>query len=290
MVLRPICEPVELPIGASVTAERVSVAADAPAMGGFRHFHDVAELVLFGSVRGEFIADRTRHPLRDGSVVFVPSMRQHDYALGPGSMDWLLIQIDPFVVESVGLSESIPALSRPFCVHADKRTKDRIEMLGEWLVEAIGRNAAGEIGRIVELLLLAAAELAPADPVGEADGHAHAGRLLPAVERLRTIPAEPLDLGSAASLCRLSPTYFSRRFRQLFGMTFSDYSRIHRLHLAARRLVGSGAGISEIAFGVGFSSPAHFSARFRERFGMSPREYRASARARAAQGRANERD
>jgi AraC-like DNA-binding protein len=72
-------------------------------------------------------------------------------------------------------------------------------------------------------------------------------------------------------------------------MTFSDYSRIYRLHLAARRLLASGAGISEIGFGVGFSSPAHFTARFRERFGMSPRAYRASARARAAaQGRESE--
>jgi AraC-like DNA-binding protein len=291
MVLRPICEPVELPAGASVLAERVSVSADAPAIGGFRHFHDVAELVLFCRVRGEFIADRSRHALRDGSVVFVPSMRQHDYALERGAMEWLLIQIDPFVVESLGLAERLAALSRPFSADPDPQIRDRLEMLGDGLLDAIGRNARGEIERIVELLLLAVAELAPADPVGEADHHLHAERLLPALERLRTMPAEPLDLESAATLCRLSPTYFSRRFRQLFGMTFSDYSRIHRLHLAARRLVGSGAGISEIAFGVGFSSPAHFSARFRERFGMTPREYRATARSRATvQGRANEPD
>jgi AraC-like DNA-binding protein len=65
-------------------------------------------------------------------------------------------------------------------------------------------------------------------------------------------------------------------------MTFSDYARTYRLRLAARRLVGSGAAISEIAYGVGFSSPAHFTLRFRERFGMTPRAYRASAAARSA--------
>jgi AraC-like DNA-binding protein len=102
--------------------------------------------------------------------------------------------------------------------------------------------------------------------------------LLPALERLRSSPAEPLSLENAAVMCSLSPAYFSRRFRQVFGMTFTDYSRIHRLHLAARRLVATRAAVSAIAYGTGFSSPAHFAARFRERFGMTPREYRRSAR------------
>ena len=83
-------------------------------------------------------------------------------------------------------------------------------------------------------------------------------------------------------MCHLSTAYFSRRFRQVFGMPFTDYARVYRLHLAARRLVDGGSAISEIAYGVGFSSPAHFSARFRERFGMTPREYRNSARSRGA--------
>ena len=288
MVLRPICEPVELPIGASVIAERVTVAADAPEIGSFRHFHDVAELVLFGRVRGEFTADGARHPLRDGSIVFVPSMRHHDYALERGAMDWLLVQIDPFVVESLGLVDELPALARPFCALPDRRGRERIEMLGEWLVDAVSGASHSVIERIVELLLLAVGQAPPTEPAARSDVPMHAGRLLPALERLRTMPSDPLDLASAATLCRLSPAYFSRRFRQLFGMTFTDYSRVHRLHLAARRLVGSGAGVAEIAFGVGFSSPAHFSARFRERFGMTPREYRASARSRAAQGKGTE--
>ena len=286
-MLRPICEPVELPIGASVIAEPVTVAAEAPEIGSFMHFHDVAELVLFRRVRGEFIADGRRHRLFDGSIVFVPSMRHHDFALERGEMDWLLVQIDPYIVEGLGLRTDLSALARPFCAAPDQRIRARIEMLGEWLVDAVSSGTPGAaIERIIELLLLVIAEAKPIETVSDLECSPQSERLLPALERLRTLPSEPLNLESAATLCRLSPTYFSRRFRQLFGMTFSDYSRIHRLHLAARRLVGSGAGISEIAFGVGFTSPAHFSARFRERFGMTPREYRASARARAAvQGR-----
>ena len=206
----------------------------------------------------------------------------HDYALDRGAMDWLLVQVDPYVIERLGLLADVSPLSRPLCAVPDARLRARIELLGEWLIEASSSDTPdASVDRIIELLLLSVAEAPASDPVGHSDAPQQSERLLPALERLRTRPSEPLSLESAATLCRLSPTYFSRRFRQLFGMTFSDYSRIHRLHLAARRLVGGSAGISEIAFGVGFSSPAHFSARFRERFGMTPREYRASARTRA---------
>src|SRR4051794_27796783 len=116
MVLRPICEPVELPIGASVIAERVGVAADAPEIGSFMHFHDVAELVIFGRVRGEFSAGGERHRLKDGCVVFVPSMRHHDYILERGAMDWLLVQIDPYIVENLALRADLSALAQPFSV------------------------------------------------------------------------------------------------------------------------------------------------------------------------------
>jgi AraC-like DNA-binding protein len=63
-------------------------------------------------------------------------------------------------------------------------------------------------------------------------------------------------------------------------MSFTEYARVHRLHLAARRLATSSRPVSQIAYEVGFSSPSYFTARFRERFAMTPREYRSGARRR----------
>jgi AraC-like DNA-binding protein len=276
MALRPICEPVELPLGASVVAERVTVAADAQRIGSFLHFHDVAELVLFRRARGEFIAEGTSHPIGDGAITFVPSMRHHDFALEPGAMEWVLIQIDPYIVEALTAGEAM-RLSRPFCVWPDERQRAHIEALADWLIEAAAQRDETLAQRIVELLVIAAAQAPERSPREERSERPRVEGLLPALERLRSSPAEPLSLEDAAAMCSLSPAYFSRRFRQVFGMTFTDYSRIHRLHLAARRLVATGAAVSAIAYGTGFSSPAHFAARFRERFGMTPREYRRSA-------------
>ena len=245
------------------------------------HFHDVAELVLFRRVSGTFIADGRRHALRDGAVVFVPSMRHHDFELLSGAMEWVLIQIDPYVVETLGLRRS--RLSRPFCAFPDKQARARIDLLAEWLLDAV-HGQDSKIERIVELLILTAADAEARDETEPDLGTANVERLLPALELLRAAPAEPIALDSAATACRLSAAYFSRRFRQLFGMTFSDYARTYRLHLAARRLVSTGSPISEIGYDVGFSSPAHFTLRFRERFGMTPRDYRNSARGREGMG------
>jgi AraC-like DNA-binding protein len=278
MALRPICEPVELPLGAPVIAERVTIAADAPDIGRFRHFHDVAELVIFRRVRGEFLADGRRHQLGDGAVVFVPSMRDHDFALGTGAMDWVLVQVDPYIVESLALGAGVSRLARPFCAWPGEIERVRIDALADWLVEAEPGPATV---RIVELLLIAVAQAPEREAVADSAGSLPVERLLPVLERMRAAPAEPIALDSAAAICSLSPAYFSRRFRQLFGMTFTEYARVYRLHLAARRLLTTRAAISEIGYGVGFASPAHFAARFRERFGMTPRDYRNSARGRA---------
>jgi len=279
MAPRPICEPVELPPGEAVTAERVMVSPDSANLGRFMHFHDVAELVLFRHVSGTFIAEGGKHQLRDGALIFVPSMRHHDFELDRGAMEWVLVQVDPYIVERLGLQH--PRLSRCFCAFPDEAARVRIDLLADWLLDASQRRDP-KVERIVELLILSAAECATGEVAVEARETVHVERLLPALELLRTAPAEPIALEAAATACSFSPAYFSRRFRQLFGMTFSDYARTYRLHLAARRLAGSSAAISKIAYGVGFSSPAHFSLRFRERFGMTPREYRASAHTRAA--------
>lgn len=267
-------------------AERVAIAAEAPELGSFRHFHDVAELVIFRRVEGEFVAGGSRHRLCDGAIAFVPSMHDHDYALVRGQMEWVLVQIDPYFVESFSARHGTTRLRRPFCAIPGTASGTRMNLLADWLVETAGAEGGRIVEPIVELLLMAAAE-APEVDARWADGEGLSlERLLPALERLRSAPDEPISLCEAASMCNLSPEYFSRRFKQALGMNFSDYARVYRLHLAAQRLVRSRRPISEIGYGLGFSSPSHFTARFRQRFGMTPREYRAGVRERGrAQGR-----
>ncbi len=269
---RPLCEPVELRPGATLRVQRVQQGADAPASAPFPHYHDVAELVLFGRVRGDFIADNRRHPLADGAIAWIPSLRQHDYALAPGPRDWTLLQIDAHAADAMARAPGGEMLAHAFCARPEGALAARIAMLGDWLHDAA--DDANLAGPLATALLRAAAQ-APRIPGTPLSTDPDAlERLRPAIEQLRRDPAHAPSAEAAAELCALAPAYFSRRFHQQLGMPWSDYVRTHRLHLASQRLLESDQTIADIAAALGFATPSHFGELFHKRFGLTPNAYR----------------
>lgn len=273
---RPICEPVQLRPGAKLRVRRVEEGADAAPNLPFPHYHDVCELVLFGAVRGEFVADGSRWTLAPGCIVFVPSLRQHDYALQGGERDWTLVQIAPGMVDALAAAPGGERLRDAFGAQPSAAMAERIAMLRDWLLDA---GEDDPMSPSLAMLLLRAAAAAPllhasADAVDEDSLR----RLRPAIEALRRDPAHAPSAEQAAALCALSPAYFSRRFRRQLGMAWSEYVRAHRLHLAGQLLLETRRSAAAIAAGLGFSTPSHFGELFLQRFGLSPAAYRRTGR------------
>lgn len=272
---RPICEPVELGPGATVRVVRVQQGREAEASEPFPHFHDVCELVLFGRIGGQFAAEDTHYALAPRSLVFVPSMRQHDFALAQGPRDWVLVQLDAAAGDALARKPGLARLRQPFCARPTGALYRRLRSLGDWLAEI---DPADPLALPLAELLLRAAVLAPG--VEGARREVDPGslkRLRPAIDRLRSEPAAVQSAERAARSCALSPAYFSRRFHQLIGLSWSDYVRAHRLHLASRRLLETDEQVLAIAENLGFSSASQFGALFKRRFGMTPRDYRRAA-------------
>lgn len=275
---RPICEPVELLPGAPVRLARIRQGRGVGASEPFVHFHDVHELVLFGNVSGHFIADDCRYALSPRSVAFIPSMRHHDFALGPGPRDWILLQLDAIAGEALSRLTGLDALKHPFCTRPNREQHARLIQLVDWLCEL---DAADPLALPMVELLLRLAVRAPAihgEKLVTGSGGLH--RLRPAIDRLRREPAHAPSAEQAAELCALSPAYFSRRFKQQVGMSWSDYVRTHRLHMASRRLLETQQSVASIAYDLGFSTPSHFGELFHRRFGMTPKDYRRIGQAR----------
>lgn len=76
-----------------------------------------------------------------------------------------------------------------------------------------------------------------------------------------------------ARLCGMSPTHFSRTFKQTFGVTFQDFILRYRVREACKKLRDPNANISEVAYNVGFSDPSYFTRVFKRYVGASPSDF-----------------
>lgn len=85
---------------------------------------------------------------------------------------------------------------------------------------------------------------------------------------------ENLSLKDAATIAHMSPSYFSRKFKESTGFGFKEYLINIRMQEAAHLLLSTAAPVTELAGICGFSDSNYFGDAFRKKFGISPREYR----------------
>lgn len=85
---------------------------------------------------------------------------------------------------------------------------------------------------------------------------------------------EKLTLSSLAEKCFYNPSYFSRSFKEKFGMTLTEYVTRKRLERAAHLLSTTDQSIEEISERSGFSDRAACTHAFSKYFGCSPKDFR----------------
>ena len=73
----------------------------------------------------------------------------------------------------------------------------------------------------------------------------------------------------------MSPSAFSRFFKRHAGRSPLDYLIDARIGVAARMLVDSTAGVSEICYACGFNNVSNFNRSFKSHRGYTPKEFRA---------------
>jgi transcriptional regulator GlxA family with amidase domain len=85
---------------------------------------------------------------------------------------------------------------------------------------------------------------------------------------------QSLSVEALAGRACLSPRYFSRRFKDAFGVNPGEFVERLRLDEARHRLTNSGSTIEDVADSVGFGSADSFRRAFERRFGVAPSVYR----------------
>jgi len=85
---------------------------------------------------------------------------------------------------------------------------------------------------------------------------------------------ERLSSVELAQVVGLSQDYFTRLFKQTYGMSPRKKLVHERIHVASTRLVETQQTITEIAEGLGYTDIYLFSRQFKQITGLSPRKFR----------------
>jgi AraC family transcriptional regulator len=94
-----------------------------------------------------------------------------------------------------------------------------------------------------------------------------------AIDYIESNLHEDLSSGKVANRVGFSKFHFNRIFRDIFGVTITEYIRNRRLSLAANQLAAGKFRVIDAAYEAGFSSQSAFTRSFRKLFGVNPVDY-----------------
>lgn len=88
--------------------------------------------------------------------------------------------------------------------------------------------------------------------------------------------ASELTLDQLAGMVGMTPSAFSRFFKQRTGRTLMEYILDIRMGIAAKMLIDTTTSISEICYACGFNNLSNFNRIFKKKRGYTPRDFRAA--------------
>lgn len=100
--------------------------------------------------------------------------------------------------------------------------------------------------------------------------------LRPALEYIEEKFAERLSIAEISRIANMSASHFSRSFKQMTGLTFTDYLTSVRMNMAKQMLVTGQWTITQVAEKTGFCNVHYFGKVFKETTGLSPLQYKKS--------------
>ncbi|KKI89746.1 hypothetical protein WQ54_25725 [Bacillus sp. SA1-12] len=87
---------------------------------------------------------------------------------------------------------------------------------------------------------------------------------------------DSFSLEDVAEYVKLTPTYFTKVFKEQTKLTFIDYVTDYRIEKAKELLLHTKLSLKEIAYEVGYKDPNYFSRVFKKWTGCTPKQYRST--------------
>lgn len=102
----------------------------------------------------------------------------------------------------------------------------------------------------------------------------HTDTIYKAIEYIRQNYSKKITLEDVAGHVYLSPSYFSKIFKNEVDVSFSNYLNRLRVENSKRLLLNSDLSLSEVSEMLGFEDQSYFSKVFKKSTGVTPSKYR----------------
>ena len=226
------------------------------------HWHIESELIFAEKGSAEVMTDNNLYGLSEGYCVFIRSGAVH-YIKAESDSVISVMKIDSQLIsaEFGTLAPICPLLENKYDV-SDTFEKIRQEISnGEKYYEVICSGLA----------LTLTAEIFRSEKTSSAEISSGSG----AYKKLLRLISErfaDITFDEAAEIMCFSKPYFSKYFRRMSGMTFSEYLNIVRVSEAVKMLSKGGMSAGETAVAAGFGTIRSFNRVFKQYTGYTPRE------------------
>lgn len=240
---------------------------DDPELDGI-HIHDDYEIYVHVNGNGAFLVDNNVYPLHRGDVILTKPGDVHVFIVNDASMtEYFCLWLSP----ACGSRLLAFTHGDGFCPHLTFS-----EEIGEQLLRLLHRITAEDdrpwelekISTVLQIVLLLA------------DRTVHTPHApLPLPEEMKRI-IEYVDrefrhisgVGDIATHFNISPATLNRRFRQYIHVSPQEFVKAKRLAFA-KKLLDSGATVTESCMQSGFSDCSYFISVFKKKFGETPHSY-----------------
>ncbi len=250
------------------------------------HTHDFIELVYVLHGRCMQTVDEVDYPMSRGDMLLINYNSTHSFVC-ESDLEYVNILIKPeMVCGSLSGSENAFVLleledyeafrsivNRDNClIHFEGNERKELEMLIHYLLEESNSGKAGADFALrsgFNLLLISVFRKMSLSIRSDLEGIDE--RLL---EYIKTNCAQALSLENLAKRCGYNTCYFSRLFKRLVGVTFTEYLCSCRIDKACRLLRETDLTVERVIAECGFSNRTKFFSDFVKKIGMTPLNYR----------------
>lgn len=215
------------------------------------------------------------HHFHPGDVIFTPAGPDIHYA-HPATVDGLYIAIGPHHVTQMATEIGLEEVQLVDHLGTSDPVLHRIggDLLREMETPGLGGRLYIEtlVTQIILHLLRHYGHARTFPPTSDAASkHQLVQRLRPAVDYIHDHLSDGLSLNDLAATVHLTPYYFSRMFRQAYGVSPYQYVIRQRVEKAQHLLHNPRLTVAQVALMVGFADHSHLIRHYKRRFGRTPR-------------------